>query len=245
MIAFKAAAGSIFIQAAIERAELANSYANGSIAMQVQSIAESADDKEPVVRCDVKTGRRPGLTRFAFLGQHHRAPENHVALANDGVIDRMALLDVGKELRPQPIIQDALGPDDMHRAVRPHPEVAGHDPAAGLVPAGDFHPGAELLARDVRRPRVEQAAEIVVPFLAGKLLFVGAPFRVRLDNVADATEVHGAFLKEDVRIADPDGLRFGILSAVRPGQFALRGPLAFSVAKSPCGMGVTDVLQQD
>jgi hypothetical protein len=48
MIAFKAAAGSIFIQAAIERVELANSYANGSIVMQAQSIAESADDKEPV-----------------------------------------------------------------------------------------------------------------------------------------------------------------------------------------------------
>ncbi|AWW46985.1 hypothetical protein DPM18_09290 [Polynucleobacter paneuropaeus] len=48
MIAFKAAAGSIFIQAAIERAELACSYANGSIVVQVQSIAESADDKEPV-----------------------------------------------------------------------------------------------------------------------------------------------------------------------------------------------------
>jgi hypothetical protein len=48
MIAFKAAAGSIFIQAAIERAELAYSYANGSIVMQVQSIAESTDDKEPV-----------------------------------------------------------------------------------------------------------------------------------------------------------------------------------------------------
>jgi hypothetical protein len=48
MIAFKAAAGSIFIQAAIERAELAYSYANGSIVMQVQNIAESVDDKEPV-----------------------------------------------------------------------------------------------------------------------------------------------------------------------------------------------------
>ena len=48
MIAFKAAAGSIFIQAAIERAELACSYANGSIVVQVQSIAETVDDKEPV-----------------------------------------------------------------------------------------------------------------------------------------------------------------------------------------------------
>jgi hypothetical protein len=48
LIAFKAAAGSIFIQAAIERAELANSYANGSIVIQAQNIAESADDKEPV-----------------------------------------------------------------------------------------------------------------------------------------------------------------------------------------------------
>ena len=48
LIAFKAAAGIIFIQAALERAELANSYANGSIMMQAQSIAESADDKEPV-----------------------------------------------------------------------------------------------------------------------------------------------------------------------------------------------------
>ena len=48
LIAFKAAAGSIFIQAAIERAELANSYANSSIAIQAQNIAESADDNEPV-----------------------------------------------------------------------------------------------------------------------------------------------------------------------------------------------------
>jgi hypothetical protein len=48
LIAFKVAASSIFIQAAIERAELAYSYANGSIVMQVQNIAESVDDKEPV-----------------------------------------------------------------------------------------------------------------------------------------------------------------------------------------------------
>jgi HAMP domain-containing protein len=48
LIAFKVAASSVFIQAAIERAELANSYANGSIATHAQNIAESADDKEPV-----------------------------------------------------------------------------------------------------------------------------------------------------------------------------------------------------
>lgn len=48
LIAFKAAAGSIFIQTAIERAELANSYATELIVLQAQSVAESADDKEPV-----------------------------------------------------------------------------------------------------------------------------------------------------------------------------------------------------
>ena len=48
LIAFKAAAGSIFIQSAIERAELANSYANGSVALSAHKISNSGDDKNPV-----------------------------------------------------------------------------------------------------------------------------------------------------------------------------------------------------
>ena len=48
LISFKVAAGSIFIQAAIERAELAGSYSNASVSQQTHSISESADDKEPV-----------------------------------------------------------------------------------------------------------------------------------------------------------------------------------------------------
>ena len=48
LIAFNAAAGSIFIQAAIERAELANSYANGSVALGAHKISNSGDDKNPV-----------------------------------------------------------------------------------------------------------------------------------------------------------------------------------------------------
>ena len=48
LIAFKAAAGSIFIQAAIERAELAGSYSNYSTAQQAHSGSESTDDKEQV-----------------------------------------------------------------------------------------------------------------------------------------------------------------------------------------------------
>ena len=48
LIAFKAAAGSIFIQSAIERAELAGSYSNASMAQHVHNNSESADDKEQV-----------------------------------------------------------------------------------------------------------------------------------------------------------------------------------------------------
>lgn len=48
LIAFKAAAGSIFIQSAIERAELAGSYSNASISQQAHNSSESADDKEQV-----------------------------------------------------------------------------------------------------------------------------------------------------------------------------------------------------
>ena len=48
LIAFKAAAGSIFIQAAIERAELAGSYGNVSVSQQAHNSSESADDKEQV-----------------------------------------------------------------------------------------------------------------------------------------------------------------------------------------------------
>ncbi|QWD60120.1 hypothetical protein [Polynucleobacter sp. MWH-UH35A] len=48
LIAFKAAAGSIFIQAAIERAELAGSYSNSSASQQAYNSSESADDKEQV-----------------------------------------------------------------------------------------------------------------------------------------------------------------------------------------------------
>jgi hypothetical protein len=47
-IAFKAAAGSIFIQSAIERAELAGSYSNASVSQQAHNSSESADDKEQV-----------------------------------------------------------------------------------------------------------------------------------------------------------------------------------------------------
>jgi hypothetical protein len=48
LVAFKAAAGSIFIQAAIERAELAGSYSISSVSQQAHSSSESADDKEQV-----------------------------------------------------------------------------------------------------------------------------------------------------------------------------------------------------
>lgn len=48
LIAFKAAAGSIFIQAAIERAELAGSYSNSLVLQQAHISSESADDKEQV-----------------------------------------------------------------------------------------------------------------------------------------------------------------------------------------------------
>ena len=48
LIAFKAAAGSIFIQAAIERAELAGGYSNASASQQAHGSSESADDKGQV-----------------------------------------------------------------------------------------------------------------------------------------------------------------------------------------------------
>ncbi|QWE20614.1 hypothetical protein [Polynucleobacter sp. AP-Kolm-20A-A1] len=48
LIAFKAAAGNIFIQSAIERAELAGGYSNTSVSQQAHSSSESADDKEQV-----------------------------------------------------------------------------------------------------------------------------------------------------------------------------------------------------
>ena len=48
LIAFKATTGSIFIQAAIERAELAGSYSNASMSQQAHNSSDSADDKEQV-----------------------------------------------------------------------------------------------------------------------------------------------------------------------------------------------------
>ena len=48
LIAFKAAAGSIFIQSAIERAELAGSYSNSPMSQQAHNSSDSADDKEQV-----------------------------------------------------------------------------------------------------------------------------------------------------------------------------------------------------
>ena len=48
LIAFKVAASSIFIQAAIERAELAGSYSNDSMSQQAHNSSDSADDKEQV-----------------------------------------------------------------------------------------------------------------------------------------------------------------------------------------------------
>ena len=48
LIAFKAAAGSIFIQSAIERAELAGDCGNASFSQQAHNSPESADDKEQV-----------------------------------------------------------------------------------------------------------------------------------------------------------------------------------------------------
>ena len=48
LIAFKVAASSIFIQAAIERAELAGSYGNVSVSQQAHDSTESADDKQQV-----------------------------------------------------------------------------------------------------------------------------------------------------------------------------------------------------
>lgn len=48
LVAFKAAAGSIFIQAAIERAELVGSYSNISVSQEAHISSESSGDKEQV-----------------------------------------------------------------------------------------------------------------------------------------------------------------------------------------------------
>ncbi|WP_281745078.1 hypothetical protein [Polynucleobacter yangtzensis] len=48
LIAFKAAAGSIFIQSAIERAELAGSYSNSSMSQQAHNDSGTADDNGQV-----------------------------------------------------------------------------------------------------------------------------------------------------------------------------------------------------
>ena len=48
LIAFKVAASSIFIQAAIERAELTNLYASGSISLEAHKISELRGNDEQV-----------------------------------------------------------------------------------------------------------------------------------------------------------------------------------------------------
>ena len=48
LITFKVAASSIFIQAAIERAQLASSAVNTAISQQAHESADSADDKQQV-----------------------------------------------------------------------------------------------------------------------------------------------------------------------------------------------------
>ena len=189
---------------------------------------------------------RPGTShRAAFLGPEQRPPADDLARPQDRVLERVRLLLAGEELLAQPLVDGPLRPEDMHAAVRGQPQIAGVDPAAGLVPAGNFHPRMELAGRDVVGPGVEQPAEVVVPLLARQLQLVVPPLLVGLFDVADAAEVDRRPRIGHVRVADADGLGLVVLGSPRPDELALGRPAAVAIPEGPLGVRVADVLEED
>ena len=83
LIAFKAAAGSIFIQSAIERAELAGSYSNSLAAQQVHSSSESADDKEQVYTMYLMSHVTANMTDVGVVFFLPPVTKHKFALANE------------------------------------------------------------------------------------------------------------------------------------------------------------------
>ena len=133
----------------------------------------------------------------------------------------------------------------MDRTVGGHPDIAGHDPAAGLLATGHFDPVAEGALGDIRTEGEEEAAEVVVPVLTGDRLLGLAPGRVRLDDVADAEEVDSAVAQRQRRVAEPHRFRLLVLGAPGPGDPAAGRPSAAAVVERPLGVVVADVLQED
>src|SRR5258708_4799738 len=133
----------------------------------------------------------------------------------------------------------------MHVAVRSQPEVTRREPAAGLVAACDLDPLRKRLLREVGRPGVEQPAEIVVPLLPGQFALELTPRLVRLDDVADAKEMHSPAAQRHVGITDPNGFGLVIFRPPRPLEPTLRAPFAGAVTERPFGMVVADVLEKN
>lgn len=84
LISFKVAASSVFIQAAIERAELAGSYSNASVSQQTHNSSESADDKERVHAMYLMSHVTANISDVGFtiflqpITAHKFAPANEV-----------------------------------------------------------------------------------------------------------------------------------------------------------------------
>src|SRR6516165_2756089 len=133
----------------------------------------------------------------------------------------------------------------MSVAVRREPEVARLNVTTGRVPAGDLDPLRERLLRDVGRPGVKQAPEIVVPLSSGQFALELAPGWVGLEHVAYPDEVHRAIAERHVGIADADGAGLGMRGIPGPLELALGAPLAGTVAKGPFGVRVADVLEEE
>lgn len=85
LIAFKAAAGSIFIQAAIERAELAGSYINTSVSQQAHNSSESADEKERVHTMYLMSHVTANISDVAIAFFHPPLIKQKFVLANEAL----------------------------------------------------------------------------------------------------------------------------------------------------------------
>jgi len=153
----------------------------------------------------------------------------------------VALLFSMEELVAQTKVEFAFGPEEMNRAVGSGIEIAESYAAAGLIVVHNFDPLVKAAFGDVGIPGVIQPPERIVPLLACEVLFEGAAFKIRFENVACAAEIDRAIFDCNVWIANADGL----LVFYWPTKLAVGGPISFSIEKAPFGMSIINVLEED
>ena len=187
--------------------------------------AREGGQHEQVLIFSQVEARPQGPATLAFTAPGQGLTHLHRTLANPRVLEGVDHLFAGEEPVPETPVHAGLAPDQVGRAIRPHPDVAIAHGARRGIPVGDLDPLAKGSPGNVRGVGVEETAKDIVPVASAKLELGLLPFLDRLDNVAHPEEVRLPVAHDHIGVAQAQGLGLGVLPAPGPGDRTAANPL--------------------